>query len=313
MNRWKAGGSVVLILALMGASFFGGTKIQKPLAATSITDSGSYPLLAKRVFVYDPNDTIINFTPLRQQLNTYFSDNQLSGGVYFEYLPTGTSVRISDDSQEVAASLIKLPVAMELYKAKELGKISLDKVIALKQEWLDSGYGDLYKQGAGYKLSLDEAGTIMLEKSDNTALQAITYSIDGLIPTDQAVFNSLDVDYHQNTDLSLSLSSKAYSSILKCLYFSCYLDQNDSEAILKKLTESDFNDRIVAGVTDKDVPVAHKIGVAGQTTQSDCGIVYLTERNYIFCALLNEPDDAASSSHIADMSKITYQFVKSAK
>ena len=112
--------------------------------------SEQYDLLSKRIFIEDPNDIRVNFSGLRNKLNNYFANNNLAGGnLYFEYLPTGTSVRISGDEHLVAASLMKVPVAMNAYKAAELGKIDLQKVVALQPEWLDKDYGQLYKKGAG--------------------------------------------------------------------------------------------------------------------------------------------------------------------
>jgi beta-lactamase class A len=306
--------AIVIALVITAGSFFIGTRFgTKEAPQTTVQGGEDYPLLAQRIFLDNPNDVILNFTPLRQQLNTYFTDKKLSGGVYFEYLPTGTSIRISDDSREIAASLMKLPLAMELYKMKELGKVDLTKEVTLQQSWLDSGYGTLYLKGAGYKLTLKEAASIMLKQSDNTALKAIGYSTQGLLSADQSVLASLDVDFKQNPDLTVSISSKAYSSILKCLYFSCYLNREDSEEILETLTDTEFNNRLLGGISDRGIKVAHKIGVASETTQSDCGIVYLPKRNYILCIMLNENNGPSTNEHIAAISKTAYDFLKNAK
>lgn len=271
----------------------------------------NFPLLAKRVLVDEPSEPIINFTGLRSQLNSYFTSHGLTGSVYFEYLPTGTSIRINGDNQEVAASLIKLPIAMVLYKTSELGKINLDNEVSLKKEWLDSSYGDLYRKGEGYKLPLRQAAKIMLSESDNTALGAIANSIEGLVPEDENPFAFLDADFHQNEDLTVSIGARSYSSFLKCLYYSCYLDKKDSQEILTWLTESKFNTRMTAKL-GKDVTVAHKIGTYNNQTQSDCGIVYVPKRNYVFCAMIDGPDNASTDAQIAELSKIAYDFVKQA-
>lgn len=275
----------------------------------SLNESKQYPLLAKRIFIENPNDPIINFSQLRQQLKTYMSDNKIDGSLYFEYLPTGTSVRVDGDDMRLAASLIKLPAAMDLYRAAELGKINLDQTITLQQSWLDSGYGTLYQKGAGYQLTLRDAAKILLTESDNTALKAIAYTTkDSLNANDRAI-NAVDADISQNPDLSVSIGARSYSSFLKCLYFSCYVNHADSEEILTYLTESNFNNRLVAGIDDRSIKVAHKIGVANTTTQSDCGIVYIPKRNYVLCVMINGEDNATTNTHIATLSKLTYNFV----
>ena len=272
--------------------------------------SDQYNLLAKRIFIENPNDIRVNFSVLRNQLNNYFANNNLAGGnLYFEYLPTGTSVRISGEEHLVAASLMKVPVAMNAYKAAELGKIDLQKVVTLQPEWLDENYGQLYKKGAGYKISIQDAINIMLKDSDNTALKLIGAQIEGKLPKDESFLNYLDIDLTVNDDSSISLDSKSYSSLLKCLYFSCYNNINDSQKILDQLTNSSFKSRLVAGVTDKNIKVAHKIGTNSNNNQSDCGIFYVPKRNYVVCAMIPGNDSKETNTHFANISKIIYDFV----
>lgn len=281
----------------------------KPSDSANVSDADNYPLLARRIFLENPNEPIVNFSSLRSSLNNYFLENNLSGGLYFEYLPTGTSIRIAGEEKEVAASLIKLPAAMELYKAEELGKVNLEKEVKLEAEWLDASFGDLYKKGAGHKLTLRQAAEIMLRDSDNTALNAVSASMMGAVPLNDNPFNFLDAEFTQNEDKTVSIGTRSYSSFLKCLYFSCYLNKQHSQEILDFLSNTAFKDRIVAGVDDQ-VAVAHKVGNFGQTTQSDCGIVYLEKKNYVLCIMLEGPDNTETDEKIATMSKMTFEYLK---
>jgi len=235
----------------------------------------------------------------------------IQGSIYFEYLPTGTSIRIDGDDQLVAASLMKLPAAMSLYKASELGKIGLDQKVTIKKEWLDGAYGDLYKKGEGHKLSLREARKIMLTESDNTALKAVAFSIPPPVTPEDNAFLSLDVNIEQNADLSVSVSARSYSSILKCLYFSCYLNKSNSQELLGYLDNSVFSSRLPAGVNNSDIPIAHKIGNYAQDTQSDCGIVYIPKRNYILCMMIKTTDTPEGDAKLAAISKIVYEYMES--
>lgn len=304
MKKFIIGGALLAVVVL-GFVFWPHSKQPAP----SSQNPADFPLLSKRIFVDDPNEPIINFTPLRKSLQNYYQDNNLTGSLYFEYLPTGTSIRITGDNREVAASLIKLPVAMELYRASEMGKVNLDTDVELQQAWLNDKFGTLYQKGAGYKLSLREATKIMLSESDNTALAAIAHSVEGLVPVEENPFEFLDADFQQNDDLTISISARSYSSFLKCLYFSCYLEKQHSQELLHYLTQSDFNSRLAAGVDD-DVTIAHKVGNFGDTTQSDCGIVYLDKKNYLLCAMVDGSDNPTTDSHLAELSRITYNFVK---
>lgn len=304
----------IFALAIFTTYMFGvishGIWISKPLEIkeNSTQLQAKFDLLAKRIFIEDPNEPIIAFSDLRTQLNQYFIDNQVSGNLYFEYLPTGTSIRIGVEERRVAASLIKLPFAMEAYYAKEKKLIDFNQKITITDSMLSSTFGDLYKKGAGTELTLREALEIMLKDSDNTALNAVVSVIEGVVPAKEGPFNFLDAEFVQNEDFTVSLTPRAYSSFLKCLYFSCYLEKEDSQEILKLLSESSLVDRIPAGIPE-NVTIAHKVGNYLDTTQSDCGIVYEPKRNYLICMMLDGADAVETDEVMAEISKIVYDYV----
>lgn len=302
---------VASVAILIFTSFFAGkytASTTEPIVTTS-NSRAEYPLLATRIFIDNPNDPIINFSALRTSLESHVAGNSIDGSIYFEYLPTGTSIRVGAERREVAASLMKLPAAMSLYRASEQGRVDLDQTVTLKEEWLDSAYGDLYKKGLGYSLTLREATKIMLTDSDNTALKVVAYNIPPQPSQSENPFASLDIDIVQNSDLTISVSARSYASILKCLYFSCYNNKANSQELLEYLDESIFNSRLVAGVGDKSLPIAHKVGNYTQDTQSDCGIVYIPKRNYILCIMLKAPDNPEGDKKIAEISRIVYEFM----
>jgi len=147
-------------------------KDEKSQSAQSV----QYPYLAKRIQTGIKNEIKVNFSELRKQLTDYINKQEGGGAnisYYFEYLPTGVSININERNESIAASLMKLPVVMNLYKQAELGKIDLDKTVKLKKEWLNSEYGTLYKQGEGYPITIREAAKLTLKDSDNTALLLI--------------------------------------------------------------------------------------------------------------------------------------------
>jgi len=295
-------------LLLIVMSFFVGMWYSNVQAEAEISN---HNLLSKRIFLSKPNDILVNFEPMRAELRkelAYYDDKV---SLYFEYLPTGTSMRFGDAKQLVAASLLKVPVSMELYRLAEMGKVNLDQEVPLKQEWLDTRYGELYKKGAGYTRTLRELVVIMLEDSDNTALNAVqSFVDDNDDDATKSVYDSLDVDFSSDR-LSLAMSARAYASFMKCLYFSCYLSVDSSQEIMTYLTKSTYG---ITGRIGKYIPdsvtIAHKIGVAGEAVQSDCGIVYVPNRNYILCIMLDE-EQGRGGEVIAQISKKVYDYVTS--
>jgi beta-lactamase class A len=267
-----------------------------------------HPLLAKRLFVQDPNDVIVNFSPLRDALNQYFEQNVPARySFYFEYMPTGTSIRINSNEELVGASLLKLPVVMNLYKAVELGKVRLDQPVALKAEWLDNQFGTVYQRGAGARLTYQELAEHVLRESDNTSANAISATVTPLLTDDDMALSELDVPYTITKDKRTDIGAQSYTSLLKCLYFSCFVSEEHSQAILELMSEAPHEGRIGAGLPD-DVTVAHKIGTFSNNTESDCGIVYLDSRNYTVCMLVELPS-AQANQHIKIVSSLIYQYL----
>lgn len=270
----------------------------------------SHDLLAKRIFLSKPNDILVNFEPLRADLRKDLAYYDGKASLYFEYLPTGTSVRIGESEHLVAASLLKVPAVMQLYQLAEQNDLNLDDTITLKEEWLDSDYGDLYKKGAGYTATIRQMAELALEKSDNTALNAVQSVVDEHANQKiTSAYDALDVDYVDDERTNLSMSARGYASFLKCLYFACYISPDSSQEIMTYLTESTYGeDGRLGKYIPSEVKIAHKIGVAGNQVQSDCGIVYVPNRHYILCVMLNE-EKGRGGEVIAQISKKVYDYV----
>lgn len=297
----------VCLSLIFGALYFNGRNSPKN------SDQGNFPLLAKRLFLENSSDVIINFEPLRSDIKKYLSSLGVTYSFYFEYLFTGTAVRDGDSNRLVGASLMKIPIIMDLYKAVEHGKIDLDKSVTVPNNVVggnDTQFGNQENLKAGDQISLRKAAKITLTESDNTASYTVFKAIDGLLaPQDQAL-NNLDIELQVKDVVGESyalISSRAYASILKCLYFSCFLSPDNSQTILDDLTSSADSSRLRAGVPNT-VEVAHKIGSFNSETQSDCGIVYVPDRRYVLCIMLDE-DTTNASRYIRGLSKMVYDYV----
>ncbi len=267
-----------------------------------------YPLLSPHTLQDIHGDFLLNFLDLRSKLHQMVDPLGDNIELYFEYLPTGTSIGINSNNNFFAASLFKLPVVMAYYRHKEQMPPNSDYKVRLTNDMLDNRFGDLWQKGVGYEIDLDEASRLALEKSDNTAAKAL-----GSVIT-QDDFN----DVYLGVDVDLQIASegavmtvKKYASILKALYYSAVLTRDDSETILGYLSHSDFNDKLVSGIP-KEVVVAHKIGVIDQQSYMDCGIVYVPYRPYMLC-MVSEGTEEAARQRMSSISKTIYDYVVNAK
>jgi hypothetical protein len=78
----------------------------------------------------------------------------------------------------------------------------------------------------------------MLEQSDNTALAVVGNAVKGKLADAESSINYLDLDLTVNGDGSISMNARGYSSIFKCLYFSCYNTKKIPKRCLEQLTKS---------------------------------------------------------------------------
>lgn len=269
-----------------------------------------YPYLSKRILMEFPQDVLISFLELRYALRKETSSYGSSFGLYFEYLPTGTSININGNNEFYAASLFKLPVVMAYYKHKEKNGDKHDSELTLTQDMIDKDFGNLWKKGVGYKLNASDAVDLAIKESDNTAAKALVPLINK--EDFDSVYEGLDIDLNSDNNGAL-LSAKNYTSILKALYFSSILNRDDSNLILEKLTKTKFPDKLVAGIPP-EIPVAHKIGdysdEKGNEAFMDCGIVFVPKRPYTLC-MLSVSDEQEARIRMQKISKIVYEFVSS--
>lgn len=295
----------VLILAVSALLLLG---VYMIFFASRVNFFDKYPLLAKRLSVEQPDDILVNFAPLRQDIHAYLDKIGVKNSLYFEYLYTGTSIRVGDNEEQVAASLMKIPLVMSLYKASELKLIDLNQEVVISQPEISNEFGDLWQKGPGTKISLQEAARLTLIDSDNTAANVIFDNIKNLQTTNNIdALKEIDVDMTTTADKRVTISARSYASILKCLYLACYLSKDHSQELLSLLTESTLDNGLLSGVPS-NVPVANKIGTFSNINESDCGIVYVPLRAYLLCVMLELPNDQAKT-HIRALSKMVYDYV----
>ena len=264
-----------------------------------------YPLLSKRILAEVPNDYLVNFVDLRNQLRTTVAPYSDKFAFYFEYLPTGTSIGVNEKDEFTAASLLKVPVVMANLLLEEIeGEDSMPDTITLTEDMINSNYGSLWKRGAGGIVTRDEAIKYALEESDNTAIDALISITD--YKYFQRVHDGLDIELKDVQDTPV-ITTKNYSSILRALYFASVVDKEDSQRILSHLSKSVHDKMLSAGVPES-VEVANKVGVVDGELYTDCGIVYVPRRPYLLC-MLSVSDEATALARMSEISKMTYDFV----
>lgn len=310
--------TVLLLLSIAANSFFAyqfftAAKSSVTEKQADLADSKQYPYLSKRIFAENQNDILVNFIPLRLALREYVEKQGDKVGVYFEYLPSGTSIGVNDKEAIKLVSLSKVPLVMSIFKKIEKKKMSLSDILTVKKEHLDERFGSLWKKGEGAQLSIEELIKLALVESDNTAYNIL---FDQLTPQEvNGIYEGLDIQISKEGEHML-VSPKSYSSIFRSLYLSSFLLEENSNRILEILTKTAFNDKIPAGVPE-NIKVAHKIGVfeklaGSQNVFIDCGIIYVPNRPYVLCVFVHDTNEQ-TQKHMSYISKMIYGYIVAVK
>lgn len=294
---------LLLILSLAGNFILLQQLQQSSGSANALREK--YPFLAARALNPNyPNSLVVNFLPLRQQIHKMVDPYKDSFAIYFEYLPTGTTIGINEDHDFTAESLLKVPVVMAYLHKKERTGMQSDPTVQIQQNELNNQFGDLYKKGVGYNINLTDAVKYALQQSDNTASLVLA---DQISEADfQFVYDGLDIP-EMVTGKTPVITAQEYSSVLKGLYFGSVLSNDDSETILHLLTQTDFHDLLPSGVP-ANIPVAHKIGLVNGEIYEDCGIVYVPHKPYLVC-MVSKSDQKTAQKRIHALSQTIYQYV----
>ena len=230
-------------------------------------------------------------------------------GIYFEDLTSGAWIGINERAEFIPASLMKIPSTVAALKEIEDGVLKFDDPIILRQDELDSAFGDFYKKGAGYKTTIGGLINVTIKESDNTAVHALDDNL--AYESEMDARNGLGIPFMvAGVNNMTHISPKDYSNIYKSLYFSNYLSRTMSEYLLNILSDTEFKLQIVEGVP-KEIVVAHKIGLEQEGDFiHDCGIIYAKKTPYILCIMSKGNSFNDASKTMAQISSAVYNYVE---
>lgn len=238
--------------------------------------------------------------------------------VYFRDLNDGMAFNLSANTGFEPASLIKIPVMLDLLKRAESdpGILKITLTYDGKHDWNE---GEYFKPKAtlepGKPYTVEELIKRMIAYSDNNAywlLLSITDRNDI-----QKIHNELGIEIIKDPSSGTGLITvKSYSIFLRVLYNSSFLNQEMSEKALEYLAHEEFQEGMSVSIPP-DILVASKFaerttGVNGEIKQlHDFGIVYYPNRPYLLSIMTEGNDFAKMAPILREISKIIYEEVKS--
>ncbi len=237
---------------------------------------------------------------------------------------------INKDEEFHAASTMKVPVMIELFKQKEEGKINLNDSILLINEFKSIVDGSPYSMDIGddsddviynkinTQVTLKDLMYSMITVSSNLATNVLIELVDAKKVTatmrdlgaeNIQVLRGVEDQKAYDLGLSNSTTAKDLLIIMEAIATNKAGTKEDCANMVDILKDQRFND-IIPHNLPKDVEVAHKTGwITG--VHHDAGIVYLPNgRSYVLVLLSkNIQDSDKGPQQLADISKTFYDYM----
>jgi len=248
--------------------------------------------------------------------------------VSFRDLGSGHSLDLNAGLSFHAASTMKVPVMIELFRQVERGWLSLDQPLLLVNQFgsivdgspfsVDAGddSDSLMYRSVGERVPVRELLERMIVRSSNLATNALIAVVDArranataheLGARDIRVLRGVEDQKAYDAGMNNTTTARDLAVLLAAIEQHRAASPASCDAMKAILLRQEFNDEIPAGLP-AGTPVAHKTGSITAVLH-DAAIVYPRGRApYVLVVLTrNIPDPAVARTLIADLSRIVYQ------
>ena len=267
---------------------------------------------------------------LREQINKEFAKQPGTFALAFKNLGTGEEFFIDEHEVFHAASTMKTPVMIEVFKQVEEGKFSLSDSILIKNDFKSMADGSAYSLDVaedseqalytqtGTRRTLGALVYDMIIVSSNLATNIIielvdpkkvTQSMRDMGAKDIQVLRGVEDDKAYQQGLINSTTPYDLMLIFEKMANGETVNAEASKAMIAILMDQRFN-TIIPAKLPSDVKVAHKTG-SFKGVHHDSGIVFLPDGSKYVLVIMskNLKDDEAATFMMANVSEIIYKHV----
>lgn len=232
--------------------------------------------------------------------------------IYVWEYEKGQYIDINGDTQYPAASIIKLPVLVRMFKSIEAKQMTIYDEMTLTDYYKASGSGNLQYAQTGKKFSLDALAKTMIQDSDNSATNMIMSKLGGMDDVniglrDWGISKTYVRTWLPDLGGTNMTTAKDMAKLLYNLDNPGFLNINSREYIIDYMSHVKNNKLIAAGLGEGAMLI-HKTGDIGSML-GDAGIVYAPNgKKYIIVILTKRPYNAPQGKDfIVRASNIIYK------
>ena len=243
------------------------------------------------------------------------SINDLDGkaGLYYYNLKDGSSYGINENESFIAASVIKIPVMIELFRECYGGKMNFSDTLLINEKEKAPEEGAIAYMHDGAEVTLQDLCNLMIILSDNTATNMLInhIGIDNIndamagLEIHTTMINRLLFDDEAEMEGKHNyISPKEIGILLKLMYDGELINKEASSKMLEILKLQQVNYKMPY-LLPKDIKIAHKTGDDPGITH-DMGIVFAKDP-FIICFASNETYVPKADDFIRKAAKFFYE------
>ncbi|MBX4192336.1 class A beta-lactamase-related serine hydrolase [Candidatus Parcubacteria bacterium] len=314
----KVGFVVILVVLGVGAGWLLNENKHEVTIEPVHEVSNEYKFINPLLFIKIPESESPQLQSIKSAFVNYANKveadkkvNQIS--IYYRDLNTSQWVGVNTDVTFSAASMLKVATLITVLRVTQTEPTLLSKTVLIQGK-PDAITQDFHPPKnpikIGYEYSVNTLIEHLIEQSDNVANRALQKIVgDDAI---EKTFKDLELPLGTVGDEDI-YTAREYSHLYRALYNATYLSREDSEKVLTLLSQTDFDDGLVAGVPEGTV-VSHKFGERNLPPSEfkelhDCGIVYYPEHPYFICVMTEGYDYDIQTKIISDISRIIWDKV----
>lgn len=224
---------------------------------------------------------------------------------------TGKYAALNSQEQFPAASIIKIPVLLQLFRSIEAGQLTIDDKMTLTDYYRAEGSGDIQFQRTGNQYSMDYLARKMIEISDNSSTNMLMSSMGGMNDVNRAI-KSWGL---KNTEVNNWLPDMKGTNVTTTEDLARMLYNIDNSDFLSPVSKDKIfdymshvkNNRLIHAGLNPNAKFFHKTGDIGHT-MGDAGIVVTPDgHKYIVSIMAKRPyNSPAGKDFTVRASEIIY-------
>ena len=265
-------------------------------------------------------------TPLESQLRGIIASSGVEVAVGYRTLDGKTELFIDGDKPFHAASTMKVPIMIELFRQARSRQLSLDDTLPVRNEFRSIVDGSPYQlsegddsdslvyAAVGKRMPLRQLCDLMITVSSNFAanllieklgVENIRRAVSALGADGMQVLRGVEDQKAFDKGMNNTTTARGLVVLLDRIGHGQAVDSSADAEMIEILKRQKFNDAIPAGLP-AGTPVAHKTGNITRINH-DAAIVFGT-RPYVLVLLVRGIEDQKKSAALmAELSRAVYE------